>query len=100
MTGEELNKGPEAEAVVAVPVDGAVAVAEDNVNANANNVTVGVYQQAVLANQCQPAPMDQGTATSPFSSDVVSVQTLAESTRPAKSWYITVTITASDQSMM
>jgi len=62
MTGEELNKGPEAEAVVAVPVDGAVAVAEDNVNANANNVTVGVYQQAVLANQCQPVPEDQVTA--------------------------------------
>lgn len=53
-----------------------------------------------VANLFQPVPMDQGTATSPFSSDVVSVQTLAESTRPAKSWYITVTITASDQSMM
>jgi len=53
-----------------------------------------------VANLFQPVPMDQGTATSPFSSDVVSVQTLAESTRPAKSWYITVTITASDQSMI
>ena len=35
----------------------------DNVNANANNVTVGVSQQAVLANQCQPVPPeDQVTA--------------------------------------
>ena len=38
-------------------------MAEDNVNANANNVTVGVYQQAVLANECQPVPPeDQVTA--------------------------------------